>query len=915
MASLIRCDEFWSYNAEFQACGAQCALLIGGVLHLKPEHLQSFAMRFPNMRRVKHGASPGEFNGLFMLTDEQRQTQALRLLANCNVRTIPLGHAGGWRCLHVQLAPISCPQRVGQAEQSLQNQLLRVMQQRQGQGAVVGQGAGAAGERATSPGATGNATGGRPGSPGGLVRGADAWVMRANEAKRRNTEPMMPSQGYGGGGYMVQPGMLPGQGPGSATGDWKCANCGNINFAFRDKCNRCNTSRPGAKVYGPVSANERRICPFTVMLMRVPSHASELQVAEALLVFGELAPGGIKFHRQGAKFKQRRVRMPPDGLALHAFCRFLRPASASAALQRSEVLILGSPVQINPAFMRGAMPADLDGNGISFGVQPGQPAGAGGPGGAGDMGGAGGLHGNLSGGGSMMAGANLGANLGGSMMAGAGIGGPTNLGSNLGMNLGGGPNNNMGGAMAGTNLGMNLGGGMAGQGGAGGAGGMGMGGARQMGMGGQQQPGMPPLPSYSGGMGGGGMGGGGMGGGGQGGMGGSQQHAIMPPLPPSSCSGAMMGTGASSAMMGAGGMGDALVTRAPYTASQLEALQMQMSEMGMGGSAHGSSNGSFKSQLSSESGAQHGASEPTVPIDATSFLCACLPLLCQLDSFKAQVLRIAPTSDALVVGLQGAMRALAQSSTALSSPQGLRSHLPSMVVDGARLKLSGASDVGEAFEALVGLFTESADQRFVSCVEHHFSMSIMEMCECTCDEMLEPLHYRQSTAYVSVPLLLQQLASGPATAAGALTSQLASSAGPLCPTYNCGNRMQILRYLMQPMPGLLPVGLSWETVPPAPPVVHQLLRALPTSIDMQHAFKSAPQPATAMLRGVLCSSQHAQHGVGACASFAFDPALGGWVHSVDGAVLGGDWASVAAVCSEQHYKPGLLLYQVNPSQF
>ena len=51
------------------------------------------------------------------------------------------------------------------------------------------------------------------------------------------------------------------------------------------------------------------------------------------------------------------------------------------------------------------------------------------------------------------------------------------------------------------------------------------------------------------------------------------------------------------------------------------------------------------------------------------------------------------------------------------------------------------------------------------------------------------------------------------------------------------------------------------------------------------------------------------------AAFAFDPALGGWVHSVDGAVLGGDWASVAAVCSEQHYKPGLLLYQVHPSQF
>ena len=152
------CDEFWSYNAEFQSVGAQCALLIGGVQHLKPDHLQSFAMRFPNMRRVKHGASPGEFNGLFMLTDEQRQTQALRLLANCNVRTIPLGHAASWRCLHVQLAPSSCPQRVGQAEQSLQNQLLRVMQQRQTPNGVSG-------DSADAP------------APGRGQAAADAWAQ------------------------------------------------------------------------------------------------------------------------------------------------------------------------------------------------------------------------------------------------------------------------------------------------------------------------------------------------------------------------------------------------------------------------------------------------------------------------------------------------------------------------------------------------------------------------------------------------------------------------------------------------------------------------------------------------------------------------------------------------------------------
>tara|TARA_B110001469_G_C9416870_1_gene212875 strand:- start:232 stop:519 length:288 start_codon:yes stop_codon:yes gene_type:complete len=59
--------------------------------------------------------------------------------------------------------------------------------------------------------------------------------------------------------------------------------------------------------------------------------AAETTVAEALLVFGELAAGGIKFHRAGssAKFKQRRRQLPQDSPALHAFCRFLRPESAS----------------------------------------------------------------------------------------------------------------------------------------------------------------------------------------------------------------------------------------------------------------------------------------------------------------------------------------------------------------------------------------------------------------------------------------------------------------------------------------------------------------------------------------------------------------------------------------------------------
>ena len=90
-------------------------------------------------------------------------------------------------------------------------------------------------------------------------------------------------------------------------------------------------------------------------------------------MFGEVAPGGIKFHRQGAKFKQqRRGRIPPEGLALHAFCRFVRPASASAALQQGEIFILGQSVQINPAFMRGALPPEMSG-GVGMPPMPPMP--------------------------------------------------------------------------------------------------------------------------------------------------------------------------------------------------------------------------------------------------------------------------------------------------------------------------------------------------------------------------------------------------------------------------------------------------------------------------------------------------------------------------------------------------------------
>lgn len=288
------CDEFWEYNAEFQARGAQCALLIGGVHHLKREHLQSFILRFPGIRRVKHGSSLDEFNGLFLLTDEQRQTQALRLLANCNVRAIPLGHAASWRCLHVQLIAGKSLQRVGQVEQALQNKVIWALQHQQ-----------ARSTESKLPSSFSQMPD-ENADLSAVARGkfaSEAWELRALETKRRaDLQPQ--SVGQPNLNYFISPQIMSGGGgPGSTPGDWKCSNCGNINFAFREKCNRCNTPRPGARMFGQSAASERRICPFTVMLMRVPSHASELQVAEALLQFGDIAPGGVKFHRQGSKVK------------------------------------------------------------------------------------------------------------------------------------------------------------------------------------------------------------------------------------------------------------------------------------------------------------------------------------------------------------------------------------------------------------------------------------------------------------------------------------------------------------------------------------------------------------------------------------------------------------------------------------
>merc|ERR1740121_1694754 len=37
---------------------------------------------------------------------------------------------------------------------------------------------------------------------------------------------------------------------GARPGDWTCPSCGNLNFSYKDKCNKCGEPRGGAKRMG-----------------------------------------------------------------------------------------------------------------------------------------------------------------------------------------------------------------------------------------------------------------------------------------------------------------------------------------------------------------------------------------------------------------------------------------------------------------------------------------------------------------------------------------------------------------------------------------------------------------------------------------------------------------------------------------
>jgi len=123
--------------------------------------------------------------------------------------------------------------------------------------------------------------------------------------------------------------------------------------------------------------------------------------------------------------------------------------------------------------------------------------------------------------------------------------------------------------------------------------------------------------------------------------------------------------------------------------------------------------------------------------------------------------------------------------------------------------------------------------------------------------------------------------------------------------------MRILRYLMSPMPNLLSVGLAWDTMPVQPNAIHALLTSIELSLDLQHAFKSVPQPASASMRGLLCSAGTSFH------SFSYDTTTSTWYYYGEGTseVVGDQWDQVVSKCSVSRLKPVLLIYQIHASQY
>jgi len=123
----------------------------------------------------------------------------------------------------------------------------------------------------------------------------------------------------------------------------------------------------------------------------------------------------------------------------------------------------------------------------------------------------------------------------------------------------------------------------------------------------------------------------------------------------------------------------------------------------------------------------------------------------------------------------------------------------------------------------------------------------MEMCECTCGELLEPMSYKQCATYVSVPTVLMREGTS-------LTSQLATVVGPGCPVANCGSRMHIQRYLMQPMPSVITVALVWDAAVASD--VGAVLQRVELQLEVRRRQSTAANRPRVILANADCGPTH-----------------------------------------------------------
>jgi len=300
----------------------------------------------------------------------------------------------------------------------------------------------------------------------------------------------------------------------------------------------------------------------------------------------------------------------------------------------------------------------------------------------------------------------------------------------------------------------------------------------------------------------------------------------------------------------------------------------------------------------------------------THFLQVAMQMLWRFEGFRAQVCGLPPSSDPLVSGVQTIMVSITErQGSPLSSPL-LHSALHGVYAEQSRF--DSINDPCEALEVVIGKFCASTDRRFAGCVEQLFGMSIMEMCECNyngCGEMLEPMTYKQSASFVSVPTLLGLQSGVP----GTIAQQLATALGPNCPVPTCKKQMGIQRYLMQPVPQVMSISFTYEGMGATSfggDILGALLPKAEMQLDLQQTYKGVSQPVVGSLIGMLVCAQ----GDGAGPRYSgffydapFDPSEGHWSSfnaEAQSSVIGTDWSAVTTHCVQQQLQPAVLFYSV-----